>query len=102
MSGVFVSLEVLTIALRLMAWFGLWARDARVPFFYVEPTTVAVVPVRKMFCGVGVWCSWWLPMLCCHLIVRWRDVSILVVVASGSIGRWCCASASTLIPPASS
>jgi hypothetical protein len=56
MSGVFVALEVLATALRLMSWFGLRARDARVPFFDVEPTDIAVIPIRKMFGCVGVWC----------------------------------------------
>ena len=54
MPGVLVSLEVLAIALRLVAWFGLRACDARVPLFDVEPTCVAVVPIRKRFGGVGV------------------------------------------------
>jgi hypothetical protein len=62
MSGVFVALEILAIALRLMAWFGLRACDARVPFSDVKPTSIAVVPIRKMFGGVGVWCSWWLAI----------------------------------------
>ncbi len=76
MPGVLVSLEVVAIALRLVAWFGLRARDARVPLFDVEPTCVAEVPIRKMFGGVGVGRSWWLAILCIHLIVWWRDVAI--------------------------
>jgi hypothetical protein len=102
MSGVFVALEILAIALRLMSWFGLRARDARVPFFDVEPISIAVVPISKMFGGVGVWCLWWLAIWWCHLIVWWRDVAICRVVASGSIWRWCAASSSTLVSPASS
>ena len=102
MSGVFVSLEVLGIALRLVAWFGLWARDARVPLFDVEPTCVAVVPIRKMFGGVGVGRSSWLLLLCCHLIVWWRYVSLLMVVACSIYGRCSCTSPSLLIPPPSS
>jgi hypothetical protein len=97
MSGVSVSLEVLAIALRLMAWFGMRACDARVPFFYVKPTSVAVVPIRKMFGGVRVWRSWWLAILCYHMIVWWRDVAKRWVVAGGSVGQWCVAPSSTLV-----
>jgi hypothetical protein len=104
MAGVFVSLDVLAIALVLMAWFGVRAGGARVPLFYVEPTSIAVVPIRKMFAGVGVWCSWLLAVGCRHLVVWWWDVAIRSVVVSGSIGGWCVASSSTLVSlvPASS
>jgi hypothetical protein len=52
MAGVFVALEVLSCALLLVAWLGMGAGGAGVPFFDVETTGIAVVPIGKMFGGV--------------------------------------------------
>jgi hypothetical protein len=86
MTGVLVSLEVLAVALLLMSRFGVRAGGARVPFFDVESTSVAVVPIRKMFDGVGVGCSWLLAVGCRHLVVRWWYITIRIVVAIVILG----------------
>ena len=98
MACFFVALEVLPVALRLMAWLGVRAGGASVPFFDVESTSVAVVPICKMFGSVGVWRSCLLAVGCCHLSVWWWDVAIRSVIASGRIGWWCITSSSTLGP----
>jgi hypothetical protein len=100
MAGVFVALEVLPVALWLMAWFWVRACGAGVPFFDVEATGITVVPICKVFGGVGIRGSIVLAVVGCHLILRWRDVTVSLVVAIRIVGWGCSASSAALISAA--
>jgi hypothetical protein len=79
-ASLLVGLVVLPVALGLVPRFGTGACSPSVPVFYIEPTRVTIVPVRKVFGRVGIGCATWC------LVVRtmlgcWRgDVGIVVVV----------------------
>jgi hypothetical protein len=103
MSGVLVALEVLSGALRLVSWFGVRACGAGVPFFNVEPTCVAIVPIWKMLDCIGIWCTiGLLAIISAHLVVWGWDVAVRVVCPRIIVGWWCVASSSSLISPSSS
>ena len=100
MACVFVALKVLSGALWLMAWFWVRACGSGVPFFDVEATCVTVVPICKVFGGVGIRCSIVLAVVVCHLILRWWDVTVPLVVAIHIVGWGCTAPSTALIPTA--
>ena len=103
MSGVFVALEVLSVALWLVSLFGVRTCGAGVPLFDVEPTGVAIVPIRKMFDGIGIWCTICLLAITGSHLDVWGGYGAVRIVGPGiSVGWWCVVSSSSLVPsPAS-
>ena len=99
-ASLLVGLVVLAVALRLVSRFGIGAGRSRMPVFDVEPTRVAVVPVRKVFGRVGIWgssswgvliiievCGWWdvATVLVVVLYLWWGlDVAIIIAVATSA------------------
>ncbi len=103
MSVIFISLEVLPGALWLVSWFGVWTCGAGVPFFDVEPTCVAIVPIRKMLYSIGIGCTIGLLVIGGgHLIVWGWDVVVRIVCPGIIVGWWCVSSSSSLISSSAS
>ena len=98
MSSVFVCLEILAVALWLVAWFGVWACGAGVPLFDVEATGVAIIPICEMFGGIGIWClSWLLAIIGGHLVVWWGYVAIGIIICRDIVGWGSVASSTALV-----
>ena len=103
MSGVFVALKVLSIALWLVSWFGVRACGAGVPLFYVKSTGVAIIPIRKVLDGIGIGCpSWLLAIVGGHLVGWGWDGAVRIICPWVIVGWWCVASSFSRVPsPAS-